>query len=336
MVELVVGLEGKPRDILDMALQRAHPTLLGNHDRARLALDKGFLDRGEIVLGRIGEHRAALAERRLRPKKVADFSDLLADLGPLFGLGTEQRLDALQFVAEVLVLGADFEFFELAQGAQPHVEDSIGLDFRELERLDQRRLRLILSADDLDHLVDVQIGDQVTAEYFEPVFDLGLAVVGAADQHVAQMVEPFAQTFSKPHHFGDLALDQHVEVQRNLALELGKPEERFHHQRGIDGAGFRFDHEANVFGGFVPDVADQRQLLLVQELGDLLDQPGLLHQPWYLGDDDDPGAARALFLGPLGPGAERAASGHVGFGDAFLGIDDDTAGREIRALDPFQ
>jgi hypothetical protein len=32
---------------------------------------------------------------RLRPEDVADFSYLLADLGPLLGLGTEQRLDAL-------------------------------------------------------------------------------------------------------------------------------------------------------------------------------------------------------------------------------------------------
>ena len=54
------------------------------------------------------------------------------------------------------------------------------------------------------------------------------------------------------------------------------------------------------------------------------------------GDDDDPGAARALFLVPAGAGAERAAPGRVGFGDRFLGIDDDAAGREIRALDPFQ
>src|SRR5438552_14901566 len=100
-----------------MALQRTHPTLLGNHHRARLALDKGFLDRGEIVLGRVGEHRAALAERRLRPEKGADLADLLADLGPSFGLGTEQRFDAPQLAAKALVLGANFEFLELAQRA---------------------------------------------------------------------------------------------------------------------------------------------------------------------------------------------------------------------------
>jgi hypothetical protein len=253
----------------------------------------------------------------------------------LLGLGAEQRFDALQLVAEVLVLGADLEFLELAQATQPHVEDGVGLDFRQLERLDQRRLRLVLGADDLDHLVDVQIGDQIAAEHFEPVLDLGLAEVRAAQQHVAQMVEPFAQALGQPDHLRDAALHQHVEIQRNLALELGEPEQRFHHQRRIDGTRLRLDHEADVFGGLVTDVADQRQFLLVEQLGDLLDQPRLLYQPRNLGDDHDPSAARALFLVPFGAGAERAAPGDIGFGDAFLGIDDDAAGREIRALDPF-
>ena len=150
------------------------------------------------------------------------------------------------------------------------------------------------------------------------------------------MVEPFAQAFGKPKHLGDAALHQHVEVQRNPAFQLGQPEQRFHQQFGIDRARLRLDHEADVLGEFVADVADQRQLLLVEQFGDLLDQPRLLHQPGNFGDDHDPGAARALFLAPFGAGAERAAPGHVGFGDALLGIDDDAAGREIRTLDPFQ
>src|SRR5476651_468947 len=117
-----------------MALQRAHPALLGSPHRDRLALDESLLDRGEIVLRRVGELGPALAERRLRPKEVADLADLVADLRPLLGLGAEQALDALQFGTKILVLGADLEFLELAQIAQAHVEDGVGLDFRQLER----------------------------------------------------------------------------------------------------------------------------------------------------------------------------------------------------------
>ena len=150
------------------------------------------------------------------------------------------------------------------------------------------------------------------------------------------MVEPFPQAFGEADDLRNAALDQHIEVQRNPAFEFGQAEQRLHQEFRIDRARLRLDHEPDVFGGFIADIADQRQLLLVEKLGDLLDQPRLLHQPRNFGDDDHPGAARALFLLPLGADAERAAAGDIGFGDGFLGIDDDAAGRKIRTLDPFQ
>ncbi|OIQ68503.1 hypothetical protein GALL_499030 [mine drainage metagenome] len=168
------------------------------------------------------------------------------------------------------------------------------------------------------------------------MLDLLLPVIRTAQQHIAQMVEPFSQALGEAEHLGDAALHQHVEVQRNPAFQLGQPEQRFHQQFRVDRARFRLDDEADVFGGFVPDIADQRQLLLVEQFGDLFHQTRFLHQPGDLGDDHDPGAARAFFLFPLGPDTKRAAPGHVGFGNALLGIDDDAAGRKIRTLDPFQ
>src|SRR5271155_2448256 len=50
----------------------------------------------------------------------------------------------------------------------------------------------------------------------------------------------------------------------------------------------------------------------VKGLGALPAQPRLLHQPRNFRNDDDPSAARALFLDPFGAGAERAAPGHIG------------------------
>ena len=84
----------------------------------------------------------------------------------------------------------------------------------------------------------------------------------------------------------------------------------------------RLDHEADVLGQFVADVGDQRQLLLVEQLGDLLDQPRLLHLPRDLGDDDQIGAAAGLLLVPARAHAERAAAGRVGLGDRLARIDD--------------
>ena len=132
------------------------------------------------------------------------------------------------------------------------------------------------------------------------------------------------------------AVDQHVHVERNAAFKLGELEQRFHQQFGIDGARARFDDQPNVFRQLVAHVGDQRQLLLVQQFGQPLDQPRLLHQPGDLRDDDLIGAASGLLDLPACAHAKRAAAGRVGLRDLFARIDDDSAGREIRPRHVFQ
>ena len=86
----------------------------------------------------------------------------------------------------------------------------------------------------------------------------------------------------------------------------------------------------------VADVGDQRQLALIEQLGELLDQPPLLHQPRHFGDHDQVGAAAGVLLVPARAHAERAAAGRIGLGDGLAVVDDDAAGREIRTLHVFQ
>ena len=231
------------------------------------------------------------------------------------------------------MLAPDLDFLELAQRPQAHVEDRLGLHVGELERLHQHRLGLVLGADDADHLVEVEVGDQVAVEHLQPVADLLQPEVGAADQHLAAVRQPLVQHLAEAHHPGHDALRQDVEVERDARLEIGQPEQRLHHQRRIDRAALRLDDDADVLGQLVADVGDQRQLLGLHQLGDLLDQPRLLHLVGDFGDDDRPGAAPLVLLRPAGAHAERAAPGPVGLDDVRFRLDDDAAGREIRPLD---
>ena len=224
---------------------------------------------------------------------------------------------------------ADFHLFQPAQIAQPHVEDGLGLDVGELERLHQHRLRLILGADDLDDLVEVEIGDEIAAQDFEPMLDLIEPVARAPQQHLAPVRQPFAQRFGKADDFGDAAAHQHVHVERHAAFELGELEQALHQQRRIDAARARLEHEPHVFRGFVAHVGEERQLLLVHQFGDALDQPHLLHLPGDLGDHHLIGAAPGILGLPARAQPERAAPGRVGLGDGLGRIDDDAAGREI-------
>ena len=134
-------------------------------------------------------------------------------------------LDLGLLLREFAVLALELHLLELAQGAQARVEDRVGLQLGELEDAHQLALRLVLLADDLDDPVEVEIDDEEAAQDLEAPLDDAEAVARAADQHVAAMVEPFAQGLGEAEHPRHLAAREHVHVERDAALELGQPEQ---------------------------------------------------------------------------------------------------------------
>src|SRR5215204_5582409 len=196
-LEPVVALELDAGKIGDVALQGADPALLRHDDGDRLALDHRL---GEIDLGgvrRILEGGAAAPERRVRPEGLLHLADLPGDGLPLRGRRGEELLDLLLLLRQLLELALQLHLLELAQAAQPRVEDGVRLHLGEAEDAHQLLLRLVLLADDLDDPVEVEIDDQEAAQDLEALVDRGEAVARAPDQHLAAMVEPFAKAFGE-------------------------------------------------------------------------------------------------------------------------------------------
>ena len=192
-LERVAFLEGQRRIVGQMAFHRPQPAFFRHDHRHRLALDHGMVNVGQVVLGRFGELGAALADLGFRSKFFTQFLDLPFYHGPLLGFRAKQRLDLLLFLGKGIEFLADFEFLKLAQVAQAHVQDGFGLQVGKVPTGHHHLLGLVILADDADHLVDVEVGDQVAAKDFQPALDLAEAMLGTADQHVAAMVEPFLQ-----------------------------------------------------------------------------------------------------------------------------------------------
>ena len=315
-----------------MALERAYPALARYDHRHRFALDHRFLDFGGVGSRGLLEGGPALADLRLRAELLADIADFEAYLLPLRGLVRQQRVKVGLFAQERVIFLAQLHFLEPPQGAQPRVQHVFGLRFRHLEPRHERGLRLVLLADDADHLVEIEEDDQHAREGVEALFDLAEPEARAAQQHVAAMVEPLAQRVRKRHDARHDAIDEHVHVDRETRFQLAEPEHGFHHHHRIDIARARLDHEAHVLRGLVAHIGDERQLLVVHEFGELLVKPALLHAVGNFRDDDDPGSPARVLLRPAGAQAERAAPCAIGLGDLLWRVDDDAAGRKIRPL----
>ena len=100
------------------------------------------------------------------------------------------------------------------------------------------------------------------------------------------------------------------------------------------GVALELDEHAHAGAvGFVAQVGDAVDLPFLDQLGDPLEQVGLVDLVGELGDDDlEPVAARRLFNECFGADDDAAATGGVGGLDA-LSPEDGAAGREVGAFD---
>ncbi len=155
------------------------------------------------------------------------------------------------------MLGAELHLLETPQATQARVEDVVGLNLGQFEPGLQLLLWLVLLADDADHLVEIEVGDDHAGQHFEPMLDGGATVARLADQHRAAMVDPLLQRFGQADDPRHHAVDQHVHVERDARLEFAHAEQAFHHHGRRDGSRARLDDDAHLLGRFVPQVSRQ-------------------------------------------------------------------------------
>ena len=129
--------------------------------------------------GRLADGGAARAKRGLLPEALLDLRDLGEERGLLPARAALQFLEPGALRLQRLVLAPDRLFFQPAQRAQAHVEDSVRLHLVYPERIHERALRLVLLAHDADHFVEIEVGNEVAAQHVEAVGDRRKPMGGA-------------------------------------------------------------------------------------------------------------------------------------------------------------
>ena len=139
--------------------------------------------------------RRTIGERRGVAVLLGVGLELVAHLPRQPLLRLEDALELVALAHQLVLLAADLHLLEAGEVAQLELEDGLGLRFGEREARHQHRPGLLLAADDGDHLVDVEEGDE---EAFEDVQARQHAVVavlqppahrlGAERSHSTSMV----------------------------------------------------------------------------------------------------------------------------------------------------
>src|SRR5947209_9099101 len=157
----IAFLERERRKIQAMPGARADPALAGKNDRQRL------LDHRALHLRPLGglDERAALIAVLLRV-----VGELLDDQLPQLLLVAQQALQRLAVGFERFLLVGELDAVEPGELAEAQVDDVFGLALGELVFLAQRLLGrgLVLARpDDLDHVVDLGVGEETALDDLE-------------------------------------------------------------------------------------------------------------------------------------------------------------------------
>jgi len=175
---------------------------------------------------------------------------------------------------------------------------------------------------------------QVAFEDVLAIASLGQQVRSAPPHHIDAMVDEVFDRLDQPHFLG-LTVDHGQQNHAEAFLHRGVLEELVEHDLRF-GAALEFDHDAHAVAiAFVANVGDVVDGLLVDEIGDALDEARFIHLVRNLGDDD-----RLLFFGDVldgGAGAhhETAAARPIRLKNPSASVND-RGRRKIRSLHEFQ
>ncbi len=309
-----------------MPLAGPDPPLLREHHGDGLGGDQRRLVHG---LGGLALHdgRAAGVAELLRVG-----GQLVAHLAAQAGVGAENLRQRIPLLDQIGLLGADLHLFELGEVPQLQLQDGLGLGIAQVEALHELRLGPLLGADDADHLVDVEVGDQIAVENVEPRQNLVIAELEAPPHGFDAELEPIAEQLPQGELPRPAVEADHGQVHPVGAFEVRGGEEMGHQALDIHAVRARSDHQPRrVFViGFVPQILHHGELLGLHLVGDLAEDLVPRNLERQGGDDDV-----ALFHLKGGPQAERSGTGLVDLPDFGPGRDDLRVIGKIGTLDGF-
>ncbi len=304
-----------------MALGLAHPALLGQHHGHRLGGHEFGFGQG-LGLGTHDDGRATSVAVGLG---VLD--QFVADQIAQLLVAAQQGLQALLLLEQLGLFATDLHLFQPRQLAQAGFEDVVGLVLGELEAGHQCLPGMLFGTDDVDHLVQVEKGDQQAVQQVQAAVDLVQAELQAATHRADAIDQPLLEDLPEVLDLGLAVQADDVEVDPVAGFEIGGGEQVLHQFVGIDAVGARHDDDAGrvLVVRLVTQVGHHGQLLGLHLGGDLLQHLGTGDLVRQCGDDHV-----AVFTAVDGTHAHRAAPGLVDFAQVGGWRDDLGFGGEVR------
>ena len=200
---------------------------LGGTDPSPLREDDG--ERFRRHQGRLVQRFGGRAFHDRRAPIVTVALRVLVDLGPNQARKAsrvfERLAERFALFPQRALFGANLHLLEPGEMAQPEFENVLGLHIGEVEARHQDRLRIVLSSDDGDDLVDVEKGDEPSVQQVEARFDAFESMGDSAADGVGAKLEPLRQQRLEVLELRAAIQSDDVHVRPVSALQVGRGEQ---------------------------------------------------------------------------------------------------------------
>ena len=229
----------------------------------------------------------------------------------------------------------DLEDFQTSQTAQLQLHDGIGLGIVETELFHNSRLGLghaaLAGADGGDQLIHDIGGFLEALQNVGSLLGLSQVVLGTAADDLVLELHVLLDHLLEGQHPGDFMVNGDHDDAHGV-LKLGVLIQLVQHHLGVGLFADVNDDPHALAVGLVVQVGDALDPLVLDQLGDALNQPGLVDHIGDLGNHDLIPAVLLFLDGGPAPEGDFAPAGGIGGPDAAA-AHDDAGGGEVGSLD---
>ena len=158
---------------------------------------------------------------------------------------------------------------------QSQIQDGIGLDLAESKPLHQLRFWLILFTNNPNHLINIEIGDQVAFKDVQTIHNLIKTMRQSTRHCEPPPVQPLTQNRTKRFHLRTAVNSDHIEVDAISFLKVRGCEQVSHHLFCIHSIGARSQHQSNrIFMiRFITQIDNHREFFCLHLCRNLFQNP---------------------------------------------------------------
>ncbi len=220
-----------------MALRRPNPPHFRQHDGNRFGRHNVFFGKGPGFVT-LHQRRTAIVAVLL-----GGGGQFLAQQVLHAARRTQRLLQVIALFGKLVLLAANFHFFQFRQVAQLQFQNRFSLNIADTKTRHQHRLGLVLFTNDGNDFINIEKGDQQAIEDMQSLEHFIQTEFQTAPGGLGPKLQPLIENAIQTFYLRATINADHIQVNPVAALQIGGRKQVVHQRLGINAIRARHNHQ---------------------------------------------------------------------------------------------